>query len=188
MSGKKDKTNDDNYLSTQYLNNENPYAFRQNYEANLANMPYNKERLNLLHRLQPQKVNVTFDQQSLNDERKYMIEEAIAVKRKKLIDKGCALINIEPLYEREIENTFEQHIDNEEVLDILLDLKRLNLIYQQMRLRARVSHVLSMKIPENTRIDTKNNEKVVSDNLKEALIFSNLDKLYAAREEEKDGN
>ena len=47
------KENDDDFLPTQYLNNENPYAFRKNYDLNLSSLSYNKEKLNTLHRFQP---------------------------------------------------------------------------------------------------------------------------------------
>lgn len=184
MTSKKEKTNEDNYLPTQYLNNENPYAFRQNYNSNLANLSYNKEKLNTLHRLQPQKLNIVFDQKSLDEERKYMIGEAIGKKRTALIEKAFAIIQKEPVFDKSCEKILEDYMDNEEILDILLELKRTNLIYHQMRLRARVSHVLSGKINENMRTETKSTDKVEVDNLKEALIYSSLNRFYTNTESE----
>ncbi|KAL6122865.1 hypothetical protein NUSPORA_00126 [Nucleospora cyclopteri] len=177
---KKLKTDDsdDGHLPTQYLNNENPYAFRKNYEANLSSIPANKERLNTLHRLQPQKLSVKFDPKSLDAERKYLLEEAMKVRRMKLVEEGFAIIKQEPIFEKRCEDIFEQHIENERILEILIELKKMNLIYHQMRLRARVSHVLSTKITENNSTFPKPNEKVDVDNIKESLIYTNLGKYY----------
>lgn len=175
---KKEKNTEESYIPPQYLNNENPYAFRYNYDNNLASLSMNKERLNTLHRLQPQKLNTSFNQQNLDDERKYMITEAIKVKRKNVLERAFKAIEREPVYTKESETILEEFIDNETVLDALIELKKMNLIYHQMRLRARVSHVISAKIADNTRIDTSGSEKVVVDNLREGLIFSNLKKFY----------
>ena len=182
---KKDKSTEDFYLPSQYLNNENPYAFRFNYDQNIANLQMNKEKLNTLHRLQPQKLNITFDHASLDKERKHMIAEAIKIKREKLIKKGFEIIGKEPVDDETTENILETYIDDEKVLDILLDLKRMNLLYQQMKLRARVSQVISSKVDEVPRIETKSNDKVVVDNLREAFIYSSLHKYYENRGKDK---
>lgn len=174
------KENDDDFLPTQYLNNENPYAFRKNYDLNLSSLSYNKEKLNTLHRFQPQKLNIVFDQKVMDEERKYIIGEAIKIQRKKLIAEAFRIIGKEPVSDQDAETVLEQFIDNEDILQILIDLKKTNLIYHQMRLRARVSHVLSSKIMENTQIDVKENENIVVDNLKEALIYTNLYKYYTS--------
>ncbi|OQS54583.1 hypothetical protein EHP00_88 [Ecytonucleospora hepatopenaei] len=179
MTNKKEKNLEENYLPTQYLNNENPYSFRHNYDQNIANMAYNKEKLNLLHRVQPQKLNVIFDQKSLNDERNYMILEAITVRRKNLLNKAFKILKREVILDKSAEEILEEYIENPEILDILLELKKMNLINQQMKLRAKVSHVVSLKISDVAKIDSRNGEKVNIDNLREALIFSSLYKFYS---------
>merc|ERR1712131_464669 len=164
---KKFKTDDsdDKFLSAQYLNNENPYALPKDYDENLSSHPVNKERLNSLHRLQPQKVPVKFDSKYLDTERKYLLEEAMKLRRMKLVEKAFAFLKQEPVFEKKCEEILEEHIENEEILEILIELKKMNLIYHQMRLRARVSHVLSTKIAEHTDINKNTNSKVTVDNL-----------------------
>ena len=112
-----------------------------------------------------------------------MILEAITIRRKKLLINAFNIIKREVVLDKSAEEILEEYIENPEILDILLELKKMNLINQQMKLRAKVSHVVSLKISDVAKIDSRNFEKVNIDNLREALIFSSLYKFYSGANE-----
>jgi len=134
-----------------------------------------KTRLGALQRIQPSKISFRMPLRHVEKERDYALEYAVVAEKKSLIRKGLSILQIE--YHDNPEMLFESNIENREILEIALRIKKLNLFFQQKRLRFKVSNALSSKISD---CDVRGNLKGVLeiDNLKDALIYCKLEDLY----------
>jgi len=170
------ENNDDDTVPLQYINNENPYAFCHDYHRNSINLPEKRTYLNALLCLQPVKISFRMPQKDLHRERQFLISEAVNYHRHVIIKRGLQILEVE--YHDNPEMLFEQQMDNEEIMDILLQLQKFKLIEHQKRLRAKVSLALSKKLTGEIEYNVNSRKKLEIDNLKEALIFNMLEDLY----------
>lgn len=166
----------DDTLPLEYLNNENPYAYCTNYHANSINMQDRKLRLSALQRIQPTKVSFRMPLRHVEAEKEYLLGYAIEAERAALLKQAVAILNLQ--YHDNPESILEMHLDNPEILDIAIQLKKLKLFYHQKRLRAKVSSALAGKVTEDLEYMILSKKAVEVDNLKDALIYCKLNDLY----------
>lgn len=173
------ENNYDEALPSAYLNNQNPYAYCSNYYSNSINMPERKAKLNALQRIQPNKPGFKMPVKHVERERDYLIINAIDLQTKHLIMKGLKILDID--YHDSPEQLFEQNIQNEEILDILIGIKKLKLFHHQKTLRTKVSMALTNKISEDIEYNLSLKPGLDIDNLKDALVYCKLRDLYQYR-------
>lgn len=163
-----------------YINNENPYAYCTDYHKNSINMQERKGRLTALQRIQPKKVCFRMIVAEVRNERMYIQNYAVETEKKKLIKKGLAILGVE--YHDFPEALFEKHLENEEVLEIALRIKKLNLFQQQKKLRNRVFKAMKKKCEERNQrrkeISVPRKGVLVVDNVKDALLYCKLEEKY----------
>jgi hypothetical protein len=166
----------DETIPMSYVNNENPYAYCTDYHKNSINMPERKARLTALQRMQPTKVSCRMPLKHVEKENEYIMDHMINTEKKALIKEGLSILGIE--YHDSPEILFEKNLDNEDILRIALKIKKLNLYYQQKRLRFKVSAAIANKISTGIEhaISSKNGLEI--DNLRDALIYCKLEDLY----------
>lgn len=174
------ENNYDEALPPAYLNNQNPYAYCSNYYSNSINMPERKNKLNAVQRLQPSKISFKMPLKHVEREKEYLISYAIESQKKNLIMKGLKILGIE--YHDNPEKLFEENMENEEILDILIGLKKLNLVFHQRRLRSKVFMALTNKINEDVEYNLSLKHGLEIDNLKDALVYCKLKDLYENKE------
>lgn len=167
----------DETIPRAYLNNENPYAYCTDYHKNSINMQEKKGRLTALQRMQPTKVSFRMPLKHVEREKEYIIDYMISTERKALIRRGMAMLGVE--YHDAPEMLFERHLQNEEILEIALKIKKLNLYYQQKRLRFKVAAAISGKISTSIEFSISFRNVLELDNLKDALVYCKLEDLYS---------
>lgn len=170
---------DENYdgsLPIAYINNQNPYAYCKGYFKNSINMSDKKTRLMALQRIQPTKVSFRMPLRHVEKEKEYLLSNAIEKRRKELIKRGFSILNVE--YHDYPELLFEQNIDNEEILDIAIELKKMKLIFHQKRLRTKVGMALFPKVNEDVEYNLSVKKWLEIDNLGDSLIYCKLHDLY----------
>ncbi|KAI5148669.1 hypothetical protein ENBRE01_0461 [Enteropsectra breve] len=167
----------DEPIPGEYINNENPFVFLENYHQNSIFQPEQKQRLNALMRMQPHRVNFKVPQRQLEKEKDLLVENAIAAQRDVLVARGLKILGVH--FHDNAEILFEQHLDIPEILDIALTLKKHKLSMHQKGLRTKVSFALSKKLPESVEhsIYIKGQQLEV-DNLRDALVLCKLEELY----------
>lgn len=170
------ENNYDDTIPLQYINNENPYAFCADYHRNSINLPEKKNVILALQRMQPSKINFRMPQKHLEKEKEFLLENAIKTRRMMLYKKGLSILNVD--YHDNPEFLFEQYTHIDEIVDVLVDLKKLNLMFHQKRLRAKVAVALNSKLPEDIEYKVDIHSVLEEDNLKDALIFCKLEDLY----------
>ncbi|KAI5170019.1 hypothetical protein PAEPH01_1180 [Pancytospora epiphaga] len=175
-----ENNNEDDMIPMQYLNNENPYAFCRDYHMNSINMPEKKLRLSALQRIQPQKLYFRMPRGYLERERNYTIDQAVSARKAVLIRRGMGLLGFE--FHDNPEELFYKNIENVEILDIALELKKLSLIHHQKKLRTKVSVALNKKLSDNVDYSSNVRKCLEIDNLKDALIFCKLEDLYEKKQ------
>lgn len=166
----------DETIPLAYLNNENPYAYCTEYHKNSINMPERKSRLTALQRIQPTKVSFRMPLKHVEKEKDYIIDYMIGMEKKTLIKKGLSILGVE--YHDSPEILFEMNLNNEEILQIALKIKKLNLYHQQKRLRFKVSAAVLNKLNTGLEHTISNKSQLIIDNLKDALIYCKLEDLY----------
>jgi len=166
----------DETIPLAYLNNENPYAYCTDYHKNSINMPERKIRLAALQRIQPTKVSFRMPLKHVEREKEYITDYTISMERKALVKRGLQILGIE--YHDSPELLFERNLNNEEILEIALRIKKLSLYHQQKRLRFKVSSAIANKITNEIEYNISTRSVVELDNLKDALVYCKLDDLY----------
>ena len=166
----------DKTIPLAYLNNENPYAYCSEYHKNSINMPDRKTRLTALQRIQPTKVSFRMPLKHVEKEKEYIIDYMISMEKKALIKKGLSMLGVE--YHDAPEILFEMNLNNDDILQIALNIKKLNLYHQQRRLRFKVSAAVSVKLNASFECNISSRPPLIIDNLKDALIYCKLEDLY----------
>lgn len=166
----------DDTIPQEYLNNENPFAYCTDYHANSINMPDKKTRLSALQRIQPSKVSFRMPLRHVESEKEYLISYAIEAEKIALLRKAMSILSID--FHDNPEILLDQNIDNEEILEIAIQIKKLKLFFHQKRLRSKVSAALASKISEDLEYTVLTKGVVEIDNLKDALIYCKLKDLY----------
>ncbi|ELA42756.1 uncharacterized protein VICG_00071 [Vittaforma corneae ATCC 50505] len=166
----------DETIPLAYLNNENPYAYCTDYHRNSINMQEKKVRLTALQRMQPTKVSFRMPLKHVEREKEYIIDYMVNMEKKTLIKRGMAVLGVE--YHDAPEVLFEKNLQNEEILEIALKIKKLNLYYQQKRLRFKVAAAISGKISTGIEFNISLRDVLELDNLKDALVYCKLEDLY----------
>lgn len=159
-----------------YLNNQNPYAYCAGYCKNSINMPERKSRLAALQRIQPTKISFRMPLKHVEREKEHLISHAVEAQRKELIRKGLMLLGSE--YHDNPEYLFEQNFHVERILDIAIQLKKLNLFHHQKHLRSKVAAALAPKVSEDIEYSLSTKKTLELDNLKDALVYCKLQDLY----------
>lgn len=171
---------DDETVPSKYLSNENPYAYCKDYHKNSVNIPEKRTRLSLLQRMQPSKINFKMPHKHLDMERQTQINAAVAHRRAQMIQKGLAILGLE--YHDDPEELFDRYIDNPEILEIALEIKKYKLVHHQRRLRSKVSFAITKKLSEDIEYHVGLRNVLEIDNLKDALVFCKLEDLYENKE------
>lgn len=159
-----------------YLNNENPYAYCIEYHNNSINKPDKRTRLAALQRIQPTKISFRMPLKHVEKEKEYIVDYMIGMEKKMLLKRGMVILGIE--YHDSPELLFEKNLHNEEILEIALRIKKLNLYHQQKRLRFKVSSALAGKITNEVEYNISTRGPLEIDNLKDALVYCKLEDLY----------
>ena len=173
---------DEEVVPIEYLRNENPFAFCKDYHKNMMCLEDKKTKLAALEKIQPGKINFRMSQRFLEKERYSLIEAAAANRRNALIPRGLAILGVE--YTETPEEVLEQNIHLEEILDIVLELKKYRLVHLQRKLRTKVSFALSKKLENDKECVEFVKKPLEIDNLKDALVYTNLEMLYENRNED----
>ena len=170
----------DDTIPMQYLANENPYAYCEEYHKNSINLPEKKVRLNALQRMQPQKLSFRMPQKHLERERNNLIEAAITNRKSILVKQGLNRLGID--FHENVEELFANNLNVPEIFEIAHELMRYKLVHQQKKLRRKVATALAHKLTESVDYTKICRPVLEVDNLKEALIFCQLEELYGKRE------
>lgn len=174
------ENNEDDMIPMQYLSNENPYAFCTDYHKNSINLAEKKIRLNALQKIQPTKHIFKMAPKHLETERNALIETAISAKTAFLRKRALKILGID--YHDNVEELLENYLNNEELLEIALELKKLKLVNNQKTLRFKVSAALVGKITEDSEGLVDPTVILETDNLKDALVYCKLEDLYSKNE------
>lgn len=166
----------DDTIPLGYLNNENPYAYCTDYHNNSINIQERKNRLAALQRIQPAKISFGMPLRHVEREKEHLLTYIIATEKKMLIKKGLEILGIQ--YHDFPEHLFEQNIDNEEILEIAVRIKKLNLFHQQKLLRFKVASALFKSIGNTVDFAALQQSRLEIDNLKDALIYCKLEDIY----------
>ena len=173
----KDTDGVDDTIPLQYLSNENPFAFCHDYHRNTINLPEKKARLAALQRIQPARVSFRMSQKQLEIERTALIDAAVSARSMQLIKHGLHLLGI--TYHDSPEEVFALNIENPDILEIAVELKKLKHIKQQRRLRTKVSTVIAAKIADTDAIAARARDILIEDNVRDALVYSKIEDLYS---------
>ncbi|ORE00536.1 hypothetical protein A0H76_248 [Hepatospora eriocheir] len=150
----------------QYLNSENPFSFAKGYFNDEINNQKSRERLNAIQKLQPEKLDLFLDSHQIIEEKKTLLENGLKTKRDKFIRAGLEILQVVDPVDNPLE-LFERHLDNEEILDIAVEIRKIDLAFPQMRIRSRVFQVIQSNFQETINL----HEPYTYDNLREAMLF-----------------